>query len=50
VQGISREEEYLLSQNPSLFATKADSQYSKAISILRTNTPMKDSDSISTRQ
>jgi carboxyl-terminal processing protease len=50
VQGITREEEYLLSQNPALFATKADSQYSKAISILRTNTPMKDSDSISTRQ
>ncbi|RMD71379.1 MAG: PDZ domain-containing protein [Cyanobacteria bacterium J149] len=36
VQALTREEQYLLSQDPSLIATKADSQYSKAIAILRT--------------
>ncbi|BAQ66078.1 carboxyl-terminal processing protease CtpB [Geminocystis sp. NIES-3709] len=40
VQGISREEEYLLTQNPSLLATKADPQYSKAVTILRTKNPI----------
>lgn len=35
VQGISREEEYLLSQNPSLMGTKVDPQYAKAIAVLR---------------
>lgn len=36
VQTLSREEQYLLSKDPSLIATKVDSQYAKAISILRT--------------
>ena len=35
-QALSREEQYLLSKDPSLVATKADSQYAKAIAILRT--------------
>lgn len=50
IQGMSREEEYLLSQNPALFATKADSQYSKAVSILRTRTLVNESNSVSIRQ
>jgi carboxyl-terminal processing protease len=36
IQGVSREQESILSQNPSLFATKADPQYSKAITVLKT--------------
>lgn len=36
VQTLSREEQYLLSKDPSLIATEADSQYAKAIAILRT--------------
>ncbi|MBL1210234.1 carboxyl-terminal processing protease CtpB [Geminocystis sp. GBBB08] len=36
VQDISREQEFLFSQNPSLLATKADPQYSKAVTILKT--------------
>ena len=36
VQNISREEESILSQNPSLLATNADPQYSKAVAVLKT--------------
>ncbi|BAQ60659.1 carboxyl-terminal protease [Geminocystis sp. NIES-3708] len=38
VQNLTREQEYLLSQDPSLLATKADPQYSKAITVLKTRT------------
>lgn len=36
VQNLTREQEYLLSQDPSLLGTKADPQYSKAVTILKT--------------
>lgn len=36
LQPVSREEENMLRSNPSLVATRADSQYSKAIAVLRT--------------
>lgn len=36
IQGLSQEEEFILSKDPSLLATKADPQYSKAITILKT--------------
>lgn len=38
VQNLTREQEYLLNQDPSLLATKADPQYSKAITVLKTRT------------
>ncbi|NCO73906.1 MAG: PDZ domain-containing protein [Cyanobacteria bacterium] len=45
VQNISKEQEFLLTQNPSLLATKDDPQYSKAVTVLkmRSSIPPKNS-------